>query len=110
MGLVLHTRDEPGYRELDFDALSNEQALEVANLVHDAVLPFLSLKDSLAFSLRLDNALKWIEPPLKTFEDVKRKPLESWRKHPFMTPRIYHELREAVRPYRVFLPAWEMLP
>lgn len=110
MSLVLHHKDEAGYRPLDLNQLTDEQAIEIGTKVHALVLPMLRLQDSLVVSLRLERAVSWIEPKLITFRDVADKPLESWRSHPFMTPRIYHELRDAVRPFGVRLPAWEMLP
>lgn len=110
MSLVLHHKDEAGYRPLDLDELTDEQALTIGVQVYKLVLPMLRLQDSLVVSLRLERAIGWIEPKLVTFQDVGEKPLESWRSHPFMTPRIYHELREAVRPFGIRLPAWEMLP
>lgn len=110
MSLVLYGKHEPGYVELDYDALSNEQAIAVADLIHRVAVDYSEIREVAVFSTRLSKALGWIEPKLLTIMDLKRKPLESWRTHEFITKHIFEELRETMRPYGVRLPAYELLP
>lgn len=108
--LVIYDRSEPGFRELDFDALSNEQALRIAEQINHVIRDYADFRDLLCMSVRLSRALNYIQPRVTTLKDLKDKPLDTWRTHPFLTPLMYHELREVGRPFGLRLPAWEMLP
>lgn len=110
MPLCLYAQDEPGYTPLDLDELTHEQAIAIGDLIHRVVLDYSELKELMPLSVRVTRALSWCQPKVVTLRDLRLKPLTSWRTHPFITHHIYHELREAVRPFDVRLPAWEMLP
>lgn len=110
MGLCVYAKGEPGYQELDYDALSNEQAIAIADLVHQTALDYSEIRMLAVFSMRLSQALRHIEPALVTVLDVKRKPLSTWREHTFLTRTMYEEFRETMRPFGVRLPPWGLLP
>jgi hypothetical protein len=112
MALVLYGKNEPGYTELDYDALTNEQAVAIGDLIHRIALDFSDIREVAVFSTRVTKALSWIEPKLVTVMDLKCKPRESWKTHAFMDKHIYEEIRETMRPFlgNQRLPAWELLP
>lgn len=110
MALCLYGTNEPGYTPLDFDALTNEQAVEIAAMVHRVALDYSELRQLAPLSTAVLRVLSWCKPKIETLRDLRLKPLESWRSEPSMTFHVYNELREAVRPFGVRLPAWEMLP
>ena len=110
MALCLYTKADTGYQELDYDALSHEQAITIADLIHRTVVEYSEIRELTASSMRVTQALQMMRPKIVTVLDLKHKPLSSWREHPFMNKHIYEELREAMRPYGARLPAWELLP
>ena len=110
MALCLYTKGDVGYQELNYEALSNEQAIAIADLIHKTAVDYSELRELTVMSTRLSQALGYMNPRLITIRDLKRKPLESWRDHTFLTKRVYEELRELTRPFGVRLPAWELLP
>lgn len=110
MPLCLYTKGDVGYRELDYDALSHERAIAIADLVHQTAVEYSEIRELTVLSMRVLQALQNIRPKVVTIRDLKEKPLASWREHSFMDKHIYEELRETVRPFGVRLPAWELLP
>lgn len=108
--LCLYTTQDQGYQELDYSALSDEQALAIADMIHQVLLDHSEIRQVAVFSMRLSQALRHIEPKLVTVKDLKEKPLSSWRDHTFLDRHLYTELRETMRPFGVRLPAWELLP
>ena len=110
MPLCLYAQDDPGYTPLNMDALTNEQAIAIGDMVHRVALEYSELTQLIPMSFAVKKALSYCHPPVVTVRDLRTKPLESWRQHRFITHHIYHELREDVRSLGVRLPAWEMLP
>lgn len=110
MALCLYAHDDSGYTPLDIDALTNEQAIAIGDMVHRVALEYSELTQLIPMSFAVKKALSYCHPPVVTVRDLRIKPLESWRQHRFITHHIYHELREDVRALGVRLPAWEMLP
>jgi len=110
MPLCLYTKGDVGYRELDYDALSHEQAIAIGDLIHHTAVEYSEIRELTVLSMRVLQALQNIRPKVVTIRDLKEKPLTSWREHPFIDKHIYEELRETVRPFQVRLPAWELLP
>lgn len=108
--LSLYTKTDAGYQELDYSALSDEQALAIADLIHQTLVDYSEIRQLAVFSMRLSQALRHIEPKVVTVKDLKEKPLSSWREHTFLDKHLYTELRETMRPFGVRLPAWELLP
>lgn len=108
--LSLYTNADTGYQELDYSALSNEQAMAIADLIHQTLIDYSEIRQVAVFSMRLSQALRHIEPKVVTVRDLKEKPVSSWREHTFLDKHLYTELRETMRPFGVRLPAWELLP
>lgn len=108
--LSLYTNADTGYQELDYSALSNEQAMAIADLIHQTLIDYSEIRQVAVFSMRLSQALRHIEPKIVTVRDLKEKPVSSWREHAFLDKHLYTELRETMRPFGVRLPAWELLP
>lgn len=108
--LSLYTNADTGYQELDYSALSNEQAMAIADLIHQTLIDYSEIRQVAVFSMRLSQALRHIEPKVITVRDLKEKPVSSWREHAFLDKHLYTELRETMRPFGVRLPAWELLP
>ncbi len=108
--LCLYAKNDPGYQEIDYSALTNEQAIAIANLIHQVLVDHSEIRQVAVFSMRLSQALRHIEPKVVTVRDLKEKPLSSWREHTFIDKHLYTELRETMRPFGVRLPAWELLP
>lgn len=110
MPLCLYTKGDVGYRELEYEALTHEQAIAIGDLIHQTAVDYSDIRELTVLSMRVIQALQMIRPKVVTIRDLKEKPLESWREHTFMDKHIYDELRETVRPFGVRLPAWELLP
>lgn len=110
MPLCLYTKGDVGYRELEYEALTHEQAIAIGDLIHQTAVDYSDIREIAVLSMRVIQALQMIHPKVVTIRDLKEKPLSSWREHAFMDKHIYEELRETVRPFGVRLPAWELLP
>lgn len=110
MSLCLYTKEDVGYRELEYDALTHDQAIAIGDLIHQTAVDYSEIRELTVLSMRVLRALQLIRPKVVTIRDLKEKPLASWREHPFMDKHIYEELRETVRSFGVRLPAWELLP
>lgn len=110
MSLYLYGKNEIGFQPLDIEAMTDEQAMEIAALIHNVALRYSELRELAPMSTRLQRALSWIHPKVVTLEDVRTRSSDAWRDQAAMSPTIYHELRDVVRPFGVRLPAWEMLP